>query len=101
MAKAREKWEQKDASGALEGMDTFSQQAFEMVASPTIQKALDLDYAGADFSVDCNGEVLLFEANATMVIPTPDHGEKWFYRRGPVEKIQTAVHDMILSRAKA
>ena len=32
-----------DASGALEGMDTFTRQAFEMVVSPSIQKALDLN----------------------------------------------------------
>jgi hypothetical protein len=33
-----------DATGALEGMDAFTRQAFEMVASPAIQKALDLNY---------------------------------------------------------
>jgi Protein of unknown function (DUF1501) len=32
-----------DATGALEGMDAFTRQAFEMVASPSIQKALDLN----------------------------------------------------------
>jgi hypothetical protein len=32
-----------DASGALEGMDAFTRQAFEMVGSPAVQKALDLN----------------------------------------------------------
>jgi Protein of unknown function (DUF1501) len=32
-----------DASGSLEGMDTFTRQAFEMVASPKVQQALDLN----------------------------------------------------------
>jgi Flp pilus assembly protein TadD len=72
-----------------------------MQALARIQEALGLDYAGADFSLGKSGEVLLFEANATMVIPTPDKGEKWDYRRDPVRKIQTAAREMILSATKA
>ena len=63
-----------------------------------IRTALSLDYAGADFSLGRNGEVLLFEANATMAVPTPDPGEKWDFRRRPVRRIQDAVREMIRSR---
>jgi len=72
-----------------------------MGALARIQEALGLDYAGADFSLDRNGEVLLFEANATMVTPLPDKGEKWDYRRAPVQKIRAAVQEMFLAKAKA
>ena len=33
-----------------------------------IQQALGLDYAGIDFGIGPDGDLLLFEANATMVI---------------------------------
>ena len=32
-----------DATGALDGMDAFTRQAFDLVASPKVQKALDLN----------------------------------------------------------
>jgi tetratricopeptide (TPR) repeat protein len=63
-----------------------------------VRDALDLDYGGIDFSVNRNGDVLLFEANATMAVPPPDKGEIWDYRRGPVQRIHTAVREMILAR---
>ncbi|MEJ0001436.1 MAG: tetratricopeptide repeat protein [Verrucomicrobiota bacterium] len=72
-----------------------------MAALERIAGALGLDYAGADFSLGRAGEVLLFEANATMSIPMPDRDPKWDFRRGPVRRIQDAVRDMILARAAA
>ena len=42
---------------------------------------LGLDYAGVDFALAPNGSVLLFEANATMVIVPPDPDPIWDYRR--------------------
>jgi len=65
-----------------------------------IRDALGLDYAGADFSLGRNGEILLFEANATMAVPVPDKEAQWDYRRPPVQQIQDAVRDMILARAR-
>jgi glutathione synthase/RimK-type ligase-like ATP-grasp enzyme len=35
--------------------------------------ALGLDYAGIDFGLNADGDLLLFEANATMVIASPDN----------------------------
>ena len=71
-----------------------------MQALERIRAALGLDYAGADFSLGRDGKVLLFEANATMSVPTPEKGEKWDFRRPAVQRIQDAVHEMILARAK-
>jgi tetratricopeptide (TPR) repeat protein len=70
-----------------------------MQALERIRVALGLDYAGADFSLGREGQVLLFEANATMAVPTPELGKKWDFRRQPVRLIQDAVREMILSRA--
>lgn len=64
-----------------------------------IAATLGLDYAGADFSLGEGGEVLLFEANATMVVNPPDADPRWAYRRQPVAAILEAVSAMLDRRA--
>jgi hypothetical protein len=71
-----------------------------MAALAAIQKTLCLDYAGIDFSLNEKGEVLLFEANATMVVPPPHADKRWDYRRPSVERIYKAVWEMLTDRAK-
>ncbi len=39
-----------------------------MAALAEIQSRLGLDYAGIDFGLSASGDILLFEANATMVV---------------------------------
>jgi D-alanine-D-alanine ligase-like ATP-grasp enzyme len=38
-----------------------------MAAVEAIGRRLDLDYAGLDFTLDADGQVVVFEANATML----------------------------------
>jgi aromatic-L-amino-acid decarboxylase len=64
------------------------------------QKTLGLDYGGVDFGLNEKGEVLLFEANATMAVIPPDADERWDYRRAAVERIDRAVLNMLMDRAK-
>lgn len=64
-----------------------------------IRDALGLDYCGVDFGLDRNGDVLLFEANATMVIASPDSDPRWDYRRVAIDRILEAVTGMIRRRA--
>jgi glutathione synthase/RimK-type ligase-like ATP-grasp enzyme len=66
-----------------------------MRALDNIREAVGLDYAGIDFSLGREGEVLLFETNATMVVPGVPKEEKWNYRRRPVERIRDAVREMV------
>jgi tetratricopeptide (TPR) repeat protein/glutathione synthase/RimK-type ligase-like ATP-grasp enzyme len=61
-----------------------------------IQDALGLDYAGVDFGLGPDGEVLLFEANATMVIISPNRDERWAYRAAAIDGILDAVVAMIM-----
>jgi glutathione synthase/RimK-type ligase-like ATP-grasp enzyme len=70
-----------------------------LTALTQIAEKLNLDYCGIDFGLSPNGDVLLFEANATMVVSLPDSHEKWAYRRPAVTKILDAVGKMILDRA--
>jgi hypothetical protein len=73
-----------DASAALNG----------------IAQRLGLDYGGIDFALDAQGRVVVFEANATMIVP-PSEAEREVYRRAAVEHIEGAVRTMLLARAGA
>ncbi len=70
-----------------------------VAALAAIQSRLRLDYAGIDFGLSATGEVLVFEANATMVVNPPEPDAKWDYRRPAVERIQAAVAKMLTTRA--
>jgi glutathione synthase/RimK-type ligase-like ATP-grasp enzyme len=70
-----------------------------MTALEQIQGALDLDYAGIDFGLSPAGDLLLFEANATMVVNPPEPEERWAYRRPAVERIFGAVRRMLMQNA--
>lgn len=72
-----------------------------LAALHRVRLVLGLDYAGVDFSLNAAGEILLFEANATMVILPPGADEKWAYRRAPVQQVLEALTAMLLSRIKA
>jgi tetratricopeptide (TPR) repeat protein len=72
-----------------------------MIALGKIRDALGLDYAGVDFGLAANGDLLLFEANATMVIAVPDADERWAYRRTAISRIIDAVGAMILQKSVA
>jgi glutathione synthase/RimK-type ligase-like ATP-grasp enzyme len=72
-----------------------------MAALERIRDCLGLDYAGVDFAVGPGGDLLLFEANATMVIAPPGADERWAYRRAAIEKIRDAVVAMIMERTRA
>jgi glutathione synthase/RimK-type ligase-like ATP-grasp enzyme len=71
------------AMGALEG----------------IRERLGLDYAGIDFGLDEKGNVLFFEANASMTIHPPAADERWRFRREPVTRILDAARNMLVERA--
>jgi len=64
-----------------------------------IRDALGLDYAGIDFGLSGDGDLLLFEANATMVIAVPDNDERWAYRRTAITGIIDAVVAMIRQKS--
>jgi tetratricopeptide repeat protein len=64
-----------------------------------VATTVGLEYAGADFAIDARGNVVLFEANATMIVPVPDADPRWAYRRAPVARIEAAVRAMLLERA--
>ena len=64
-----------------------------------IQDTLGLDYGGIDFGIGSNGDLIVFEANATMVILPPGDDERWNFRRPAVERACQAVHAMLMAKA--
>ena len=72
-----------------------------MAALADIQNALGLDYAGIDFGLSPSGDILLFEANATMTVAAARHDRRWDYRRAAVQRVEDAVRQMFIDKARA
>jgi aromatic-L-amino-acid/L-tryptophan decarboxylase len=72
-----------------------------MQALTHIQAALGLDYGGVDFGLSASGDLLLFEANATMVVNPPEPGERWAYRHPAVVRIFSAVRRLLMAHGPA
>lgn len=64
-----------------------------------IERAVSLDYGGIDFGIDANGNVVVFEANATMAVYPPAAGEMYAYRRPAYDAVIAAVRRLIAERA--
>jgi len=62
---------------------------------------MQLQYAGIDFALSPDGSVLLFEANATMVVFPPNPDPLWDYRRRAIGTILEAATRMLLRHANA
>jgi len=66
-----------------------------VAAVAEIQTILGLDYGGIDFGLSPAGDLLFFEANATMVVNPPEPDPRWDYRRPAVERIFAAVRALL------
>ena len=71
-----------------------------LAALQAIAEALALDYGGIDFGLSPAGDILFFEANATMAVYPPMIDPKWAYRRPAVERIVAAAQTMLIERAR-
>lgn len=72
-------------------------------ALQAIQAELGLDYAGIDFGLQRHGEqgeLLFFEANATMVMALPPADPMWDYRRAATERAMAAATALFLKKLK-
>lgn len=76
----------------------LSAQAFETLVK--IGAAVDLEYFGIDFGIDRNGRVLVFEADAAMLVHTSDPVDLYPYKHQYIPRIYRAVERM-LDRRKA
>jgi phosphoserine aminotransferase len=67
-----------------------------MRALQRIQLLLGLEYAGIDFALGKDGELIVFEANATMNIVPAAPEAMWAYRRSAVERADAAVRRLLM-----
>ncbi len=70
-----------------------------MTALAAIFAEIGLDYVGIDFALAPDGSILLFEANATMVVIAPPPEPMWDYRRRAVSDVLEAAQRMAAARA--
>jgi hypothetical protein len=70
-----------------------------MAALERIRGILGLEYGGIDFALAPDGSVLVFEANATMVVFPPNPDPMWDYRRGAIDRVLEAATRMLVRRA--
>jgi hypothetical protein len=66
-----------------------------MQALREIAATLGLDYAGIDFGLAPDGSVILFEANATMVVVPPPADPIWDYRRPAIDAVLAAARRLV------
>ncbi|OIQ93301.1 photosystem I assembly protein Ycf3 [mine drainage metagenome] len=72
-----------------------------MAAVEAIGRKLDLDYCGLDFSVLPDGRVLVFEANATMLVH-PEAGQDVLHFKNPyIQRIFDAFDALLTRRISA
>ncbi len=71
-----------------------------VAALQRISDALALDYGGIDFALGSHGDILLFEANATMTVAMPPADPIWDYRRTAVANVLAAARNLLLGRAR-
>jgi tetratricopeptide (TPR) repeat protein len=64
-----------------------------------ISEALNLDFVGVDFGFGPDGDVVVFEANATMSAPKGDKHDIWSYRNDAMNDLRQAFRGMVAMRA--
>jgi glutathione synthase/RimK-type ligase-like ATP-grasp enzyme len=69
-------------------------------ALEAVAALLGVDYGGIDFALRPDGRVLVFEANATMVIVPPDADPIWDYRREAIARAIDAARAALVSRVR-
>jgi glutathione synthase/RimK-type ligase-like ATP-grasp enzyme len=70
-----------------------------MAALAQICATIGLEYVGIDFALAANGSVMLFEANATMIVFLPSPDSMWDYRRRAISNVLDAATQMLLRHA--
>jgi hypothetical protein len=63
-----------------------------------VAQRLDLDYGGIDCALLPDGRVLLFEANATMLVNLSDAAEEFPYKHEYVPRIRDAMSRLVVRR---
>jgi tetratricopeptide (TPR) repeat protein len=63
-----------------------------------IGQRIDLDFFGIDFSIMDDGRILIFEANATMLVHTENYHEVLKFKNSYVQRILNAFDALLVNR---
>lgn len=96
-AEMREAWKLAEEAEFLEHPEVVLGQR-GMAAVAAIGERLGLDYGGADFALLPDGRILLFEANATMLVHPEKDVPELMFKNPYVERIYQAVDKMLSER---
>ncbi|MDR3535133.1 MAG: tetratricopeptide repeat protein [Acetobacteraceae bacterium] len=72
-----------------------------VAALTAVAQRLGLDYGGIDFALGTDGQVIVFEANASMAIVPPSAEALWNYRRAAIDGALLAAKNMLSTRGGA
>ena len=72
-----------------------------VAALTEIALRLDLDYGGIDFGIGADGQIVLFEANASMAIVPPPAEALWNYRSVAINRPLLATKGLLMARARS
>ena len=93
---SKNEWMQAEEKAFLEKPEAvFTPKHYE--ALRTVQKTVGLDYFGIDCGVDSEGNLVVFEVNASMLVHQKN--EAFPYKTPFVEKIKQAFDEMLKKRA--
>ena len=93
-------WKQaEEASFLADPWQAIGTPAMEAVSA--IGRILDLDYCGVDFSLTADGQVLVFEANPTMLVHLEERHADLQYKNPFVQRIFDAFEAMVAAAADA
>jgi tetratricopeptide (TPR) repeat protein len=91
-------WMQQEEAAFLDHPESVFTPA-NHAALRAIRDAVGLDYSGIDCGLNAAGELVVFEANASMLVH--DHNERFPYKAGAVQRIKLAFDAMLHRRALA
>jgi glutathione synthase/RimK-type ligase-like ATP-grasp enzyme len=92
-----EPWKrEEEARFLLDPQSTLGPRAYRAVQA--IADRLGLDFGGIDFTLSADGQVVVFEANATMAVHLADSRETFPYKHEVVPRIFEAVETMLAAR---
>jgi len=72
--------------------------AANFAALRAVRQAIGLDYSGVDCGLDVAGNLVVFEANASMLVH--DHNERFPYKAPAVARIKAAFNAMLRRKAE-
>jgi tetratricopeptide (TPR) repeat protein len=87
---------QEEAAFLADFRATFPEPAADAITE--VARRLDLDYAGIDCTLLRDGRVLVFEANAAMLVHLREPREQFAAKHAPVPRIIDAMADLVLRR---